>query len=85
MNSDASNKTEASNVHKSPRNSTDSEDWENYTAYQCRHCGENCINPRVTQYAKRNLCLDCFTYSAEERRSQLEERRFAAMMARSNR
>ncbi|OVE83354.1 hypothetical protein B2G88_12880 [Natronolimnobius baerhuensis] len=34
-------------------------DWSQYLAYKCRHCREDCINPRNSEFSRDRECRTC--------------------------
>lgn len=75
MSTDASNTPDGRVVDKSRYLPNESEDWSEWTKYQCGFCGENCINPEVSVYTEANRCVRCFLETEDERVERLEQRK----------
>ena len=51
-------------------------DFTQYRAYQCRLCGDNCINHLEAPRSGEDLCLSCYSLSPAERAERARERQF---------
>jgi len=52
-------------------------DFEQYRAYQCGLCGDNCINHREAPETAASLCISCYTLTPEERAERARSRQFS--------
>lgn len=74
MSTDASNHQDVGSTDKTRYLPRETEDWSNWTKYQCGYCGENCINPVLSVYSDAKRCVRCFYETEDERLARLENR-----------
>mgnify|MGYP006309061251 CR=1 FL=1 len=76
MSTDASsNHQDGSVVDKTRYLPAENEDWSDWSKYQCGYCGENCINPTLSEFFDAKRCVRCFYETEDERLARLEDRK----------